>query len=326
MPAAQVSVQRGAAELRGLRGDRSRGEGLQGELGGPDVTAAVAPHVYDQAGWRQMLNQSDELGNECFGRVHVEGEDPQMAVAGGTDRHLAGAENPRHARLQLRVHAGGGHSLAQQVGSRDRGGKQQLAGALRLVQVEVQAERQPKRTRVRCQVAVLHRRRKVRCDQPGLPELTRHAVLLVADYHPVLVRVTVDPQRADGQRLHPAGVPGGVVAAGVARRVHLDGAGDRHPVPPGDQRTLAESAFRCARQYLRHEVARLIALKELLHQEWQEGDLPAVGVGQQVIGVQVPHRVKDLRHLCVEGCTGLAGPGGWLHSAGPAAAAAAGPG
>jgi hypothetical protein len=195
---------------------------------------------------------------------------------------------------------GFGRELQGQVAERllDRPRRvQERAGPPDLVGVQVQAHRGGRRG----DGPGVGERRRVTGHQPGLAQLPPDAVgVQVADGHPLLVRRQVQAQRPDGERVDPSGEPGGDVAAGEAVGVDRHGARDRHAVPVRDLHPDAERRGRHALGDPGDEVPLVAAVRAALHLERQVGDHPGERGGQQVVGVQVAHRVEDARHLRVE--------------------------
>jgi hypothetical protein len=193
---ADLRIQRRVDELRRLRRDDRRCQCLQNELGGPDVPAAVPAYVEDQPAARQPFDEPDELGDERVGIVHVEREDPQVSVIDLIDGHRESAEHRRQARLDLAPARAGLVGAGVEFAGRDLLREQELAGSVRLVLVEIQADGG---ARLVDASVLLQCRWEIRRHQPRLAELTRRAVLREPDDHPVLVRISVDAQRADRQ-------------------------------------------------------------------------------------------------------------------------------
>jgi hypothetical protein len=96
-------------------------------------------------------------------------------------------------------------------------------------------------------------------------------------------------------------MPRSGVASGEAGGVQLDGMVDRDPTPVGHLGARAEPRRGEALDHTGHHiVGRAILVEVLLDPERQEGDLAREGTGQQIVGVQVSHRVEDPRQLGVE--------------------------
>jgi hypothetical protein len=111
----------------------------------------------------------------------------------------------------------------------------------------------------------------------------------------------MDDQRPDGEGLQATGVPRCRVATREPGRVQVDGAVDRDPSPVGQLHARAELGSGESLRHVRNHVVRRARLVDvLLDQEGQEGDLAGEGAGKQVVGVQIAHRMEDLRQLAVE--------------------------
>jgi hypothetical protein len=110
----------------------------------------------------------------------------------------------------------------------------------------------------------------------------------------------MDDERPHGQRLHTPAAPRRRVAAGEPGRVEVDGVQNGDAAPVGDLDSRLEPRGREAARHMGDQEPGAVPFRAGLDQERKEGDLVVERVGQQVVGVQVPHRVEDLRHLRVE--------------------------
>jgi hypothetical protein len=142
--AADPQVQWCGDELHWFGDDPFWGEGLEGELAGEDVAAAVAPDVQDQPVSWQQTDEPDELFHELRRVVDAEGEDAQMADDARGCLDAAGPEDTRHAgRHVLPNGAWGGGEGRGLVGLGLAGRlrrEQQGPGPAGLVGVQVDAE------------------------------------------------------------------------------------------------------------------------------------------------------------------------------------------
>ncbi len=96
---------------------------------------------------------------------------------------------------------------------------------------------------------------------------------------------------------------GGGVAARVVLRAERHRAVHRHAVPVGEREPAGggEVGIRERPAGLRENVRRLsVGVVALLHEEGQEGDPPAVVLGQHVAGVAIAQRGEDGHELAVE--------------------------
>jgi hypothetical protein len=259
------------------------------------------PHVQDQPLLGQQLHEPHELGHEGTRVLDAEGEDAKVTEGARRRDDAAGPEDQRHGRGHLLPRGRGRRrqlhrEVAEGLLDRPRG-VQQRAGAAHLVGLQVQAHRGG---RGGDGPGVGHRRRVAR-HQPRLAQFPPDAVPVeVADRHPFLVRRQVQAERADGQRVDPASQAGGRVAAGEPVGVHRDRARDRHAVPVRDLHPDAERRRGHALGDPRDQVLLSLPVRAALHLEREVGDHPGERGGQQVIGVQVAHRVEDPRQLRVE--------------------------
>nr|WP_255344909.1 hypothetical protein [Streptomyces avermitilis] len=222
-----------------------------------------------------------------------------MAEGPGGGLHRSRPEDVRQCGGDLAcAQVGGGFAGLSGLRLReDPRSEQQHPGATGLVGFEVQP------------LGGGHTADRVRVDEGGqvvdnapvLAELPLGAALVdVADGHPLLERGQVDAQRPYGQRLHTPAAASLGVAAGEPGGGKVDGLGDGDAAPVGDLDPRLEARSQEALGHLGdHEVGALL-VGVPLDEERQEGDLADEGLGEQVVGVQVPDRVEDLRHLGVE--------------------------
>ncbi len=307
VPPADRQVEISAGELHRLGLDAARSQRLQGELAGVDVPTAVVADVHDEAVLRQQPDQADELVDESVGVVNGEGEDPEVPEDAGRGLDRPRAEHTRHRGRQLLAQGdrlvlqGRGLGGAPRLGDGRR--KQQRLGASCLVGVQVQPQGGGRRADL---VRVAGERRQVLDHHPVLAQGLRTAVRRqVADGDPFLVRWQMYDQWPDGQRLQPPRVLRVGIAAGEPRGVDVDRAIDGDAVPVRHLDTDAERWCRESLEQVRDHVSALPGLVVLLDLEGQEGNHAVIGPRQQVVGVQVTHRVEDLRHLRVESRLGF---------------------